>query len=76
MGDHFDWQPNSFEPVAIDLIPISYRVEKGSRIQISLAAKDDDHFDDPDPKGHTAEKVFVKISTEHPSMLSLPVVSE
>ena len=50
--------PNEKVTLNFALLPISYRVNKGSRIRISFAGIDPDHFDVPEIKPEVM-KLFI-----------------
>jgi putative CocE/NonD family hydrolase len=73
-SDHFNWQPHTFEKVMVDLIPISYTLQPGSRIQISITGKDVDHFDEPDHQASLSKEIKVKLDRDGLARLVLPVM--
>ncbi len=65
--------PEEITRIQVVFKPISYRLPKGHRLQLSIAAADAKHFDVL-PKGERPEKIKVYYSTEHNSKITIPEV--
>jgi putative CocE/NonD family hydrolase len=61
--------PGEVAPVELDLLPISWRFERGHRIRLALAGADKDHFDVMAPR-----TIEIHSGPERSSRLELPVV--
>jgi putative CocE/NonD family hydrolase len=65
--------PNTVARLQIGFQPISYRLPKGHKLQLSIANADMNHFDLPTEK---PENIKVYFSAEHPSKIILPITQK
>lgn len=71
--DDLGYTKNEVVDMTIDLLPISYRFEKGHQIRVSVAGADAGHFDFP---AHKPDNFTVTCAAENGSWLELPVVGK
>ncbi len=71
--DAQEWIPGKVEKLHFELIPTSHLIPKGSRIRVSFAGADIDHFDPMDTTTDNPTEFQLFCTHEFPSAIQLPL---
>jgi putative CocE/NonD family hydrolase len=65
--------PNEATRLCFDMLPISYLLQKGHRLRVSIASSDDDHFE-VIPENIRPKNFQIHHSSQYPSQVKIPVL--
>jgi uncharacterized protein len=65
--------PNEVSRLCFDMLPISYLLQKGHRLRVSIASSDDDHFE-VIPENIRPKTLQIYHTAQHPSQVKIPVI--